>query len=308
MAATSPDVAVVGHFSADLIRLPSRARPSCVLGGAVAFVSLAARTLGASTMIISNVGGDFPKRYRLRLQKAGVDLSGVCEVPFERTTSFELTYSPDLLSRTVRLRCHGSPISICNLPCDLHAQVVHIAPIADEISLEVVAQLKGCCDVLSLDPQGMTRRFGPEGNVACCAQLDGRILRLVEVFKSSVDEIKILTEKSNLEEAIGAVHSFGSKIVIATMGAEGSVFSAQGEVHRIPACRSRRVVDPTGAGDAFMGGFLAEYTRRKDPLWCACVGSATASMVVEDVGTRFFGSKTEVYRRANVVYEKEIKQ
>jgi sugar/nucleoside kinase (ribokinase family) len=308
MVKTSPDVAVVGHFSADHIKLPSRAKQYRVLGGAVAFVSLAARTLGAITAVISNVGGDFPQRYRQRMQKAGVDLSGVLEAPFESTTSFELTYSEDLCHRTLKLRHHGSPVSIGELPLSLSAKVVHVAPIANEISFEVVSQLRGCCDILSLDPQGMTRRFDPGGNVSCCAQLDRRILPLVDFFKSSGDEISIITGKSDLVEAISAVHVFGPRVVIATLGAEGSVVSAQASVRRVPACPSNRVVDPTGAGDAFMGGFLAEYTCKKDPFWCACVGSAAASLVVEDVGTRFFGAKAEVYRRASVVYEKEIKR
>jgi sugar/nucleoside kinase (ribokinase family) len=92
------------------------------------------------------------------------------------------------------------------------------------------------------------------------------------------------------------------------MGAQGSVLSTQGTVYHVPACKSARVVDPTGAGDAFIGGFLTEYTRQKELLWCACVGSAAASLVVEDVGTTFFGEKAEIYRRASVIYEKEIKQ
>ena len=67
-------------------------------------------------------------------------------------------------------------------------------------------------------------------------------------------------------------------------------------------------VDPTGAGDVFIGAFLTEYISQKDSLWCACVGSAAASLVVEGVGPTFFGEKEEVYRRASLIYEKEIKQ
>ncbi|MCW4009812.1 MAG: carbohydrate kinase family protein [Candidatus Bathyarchaeota archaeon] len=308
MAATSPDVAVVGHFSADSIKLPSNAKPYPILGGAAAYVSLSARQLDASAMVISKVGADFPKTYLKRLRGEGVDVTHVIKTPEEATTSFELTYNQDLSSRTLRLRRHGSPILPSELPRFLHAKAVHVAPIADEISFEVVAQLKSCGDLLCCDPQGMTRRFDADGNVACCAQLDRRILPLVDVFKCSVDEIKVLTDKSELNQAINAVHDFGPKIVIATMGTAGSVFSVQNEIRRVPACESMRVVDPTGAGDAFMGGFLAEYTRKKDLFWCACVGSASASLVVEDVGTRFFGDKAEIYRRARVVYEKEIKQ
>jgi sugar/nucleoside kinase (ribokinase family) len=85
------------------------------------------------------------------------------------------------------------------------------------------------------------------------------------------------------------------------------VLSVEKTVYNIPPCSSRVLVDPTGAGDAFIGGFLTEYIRQKDSLWCACVGSAAASLVIEGIGPTFFGEKEEIYQRARSVYEKEIK-
>ena len=48
----------------------------------------------------------------------------------------------------------------------------------------------------------MTRRFDENGNVTCCAQMDKRILPLVNIYKSSLDEIEVLTGQSDLEKAI----------------------------------------------------------------------------------------------------------
>ena len=92
------------------------------------------------------------------------------------------------------------------------------------------------------------------------------------------------------------------------MGAKGSVLSVEGAQYNIGACPSEVLVDPTGAGDVFIGGFLTEYIRGKESLWCAAVGSAAASLVVESIGPTYFGKKEEIYRRANVLYEKELKQ
>ena len=58
----------------------------------------------------------------------------------------------------------------------------------------------------------------------------------------------------------------------------------------------------------FIGGFLTEYLRQKESTWCACVGSAAASVVVEGLGPTYFGTKEEIYRRAKILYEKELKQ
>ena len=302
------DVAVVGHFSLDSIKLPSRSKPYEILGGAVAYVSLVTRRLDGVVSVISKVGTDFPDAYMQRLREEGVDLSGVVKAANEHTTSFELAYNEDFSSRTLKLRSQGSPIAPSELPRSLHAKAIHIAPIAAEIPYKVVERLKGCSKCLSIDPQGMTRRFDKDGNVACCAQMDKRILPLINIYKSSFEEISVLTGQSDLTKASRAVHDMGPEIVIATLGAKGSVLSFQGAIYNIPACHSEKVVDPTGAGDVFIGGFLAEFIRRKDPLWCACVGSAAASLVVEDVGSSFFGEKEEIYRRASEVYGKEIKQ
>jgi sugar/nucleoside kinase (ribokinase family) len=310
MTAKKFDIAVVGHFSMDSIKLPSSPRPYSVLGGAVAFVSLVAKHLGAEAAVVSRVGADFPNSYLQQLLDADVDVSGVvkgCAVS-ERTTSFELTYSDDLSSRALRLKQQGLPIQPSDLPKTLSAKVIHIAPIAAEIPFEVVKRLRCCCDMLSIDPQGMTRQFGPDGAVFCCSQIDKRILPMIDVYKSSLDEIQVLTGRKRVKAALKAVHALGPKIVIATLGAQGSVLSVDGEAREVPACKPQCVVDPTGAGDVFIGAFLAEWTRKKVPFWCACMGSAAASLVVEDVGSRFFGSKEEIYCRAEAAYEKEIKQ
>jgi sugar/nucleoside kinase (ribokinase family) len=84
--------------------------------------------------------------------------------------------------------------------------------------------------------------------------------------------------------------------------------SVEGTIHNVPSFTPEKLVDPTGAGDAFMGGFLAEYARGEDSSWCSCVGSAIASLVVEGIGPTHFGDIDEIYRRARLLYEKGIKE
>jgi len=308
MAFQHSDVAVVGHFAIDTIRLPSRSAPFVVLGGSVTYVSFVTKRLDATVSIISKVGGDFPEAYMWWLREEGIDLSGVVKLKKERTTRFELEYSADLSNRTLKLESKATPIKLSNLPKSLQAKAVHVAPIAGEISYEVVERLKGHAEVLSLDPQGLLRRFSKTGNVTSRAKVDKRLFSLINIYKSSLDEINALTGHSDLKSAIKAVHDFGVETVIVTLGAKGAVLSVMGTLYNIPACSSRVFVDPTGAGDAFIGGFLTEYIRQKDSLWCACVGSAAASLVIEGIGPTFFGEKEEIYQRARSVYEKEIKQ
>jgi sugar/nucleoside kinase (ribokinase family) len=302
------DVAVVGHFAIDTIRLPSRSAPFVVLGGSVTYVSFVTKRLDGTVSIISKVGGDFPEAYMWLLREEGINLSGVVKLKKGGTTRFDLEYSKDLSNRKLKLESKAAPIKLSNLPKHLQAKAVHVAPIAGEVSYEVVKKLKGCAEVLSLDPQGLLRRFGKTGKVTSRASVDKRLFSLINVYKSSLEEITALTGKSDINAAINAIHDFGVKTVIVTLGAKGAVLSVEKTVYNIPPCSSRVLVDPTGAGDAFIGGFLTEYIRQKDSLWCACVGSAAASLVVEGIGPTFFGEKEEIYQRARSVYEKEIKQ
>jgi sugar/nucleoside kinase (ribokinase family) len=302
------DIVSAGHFAVDSILLPERKTPFVVLGGSVTYVSLAARRLDARVSVISKVGGDFPEAYRWWLGEEGVDLSNVLKAEDKRTTRFELRYNSDFSDRELRLECRMSPITvedISNPPC---AKAVHVAPIAGEVAYDVVERLKNHCEVMSLDPQGLVRRFDENGNVILESLADKRVLGLVDVFKSSLSEALAVTGLSELEPAVKAVHDHGVKIVIITLGARGAVVSVEDGMHSVPAYKPEKIVDPTGAGDAFIGGFLAEYVRGEDCSWCSCVGAALASLVVEGVGPTFFGDKEEIIRRARVLYEKEIKE
>jgi cytidine kinase len=302
------DVAVAGHFAIDTIRLPSRPKPFVVLGGSVTYVSFVTKRLEGTVSVVSKVGADFPEAYMWLLREEGIDVSGVVKLKREGTTRFDLKYSKDLSERTLKLESKAAPITVSNLPKSLQAKAVHIAPIAGEISYEVVKQLKRRAEVVSLDPQGLLRRFDKKtGKVSPRATIDKRLFSLINVYKSSLEEITTLTGESDINAAINAIHDFGVKTVIVTLGAQGAVLSVEKTVYNIPPCSSRVYVDPTGAGDAFMGGFLTEYIRQKNAFWCACVGAAAASLVIEGMGPTFFGEKEEIYERARSVYEKEIK-
>ena len=301
------DIVSIGHLSIDSIFLPDRPKPFIVLGGSTAYVSFAARRLNARVSIVSKVGDDFPAAYMWWLRQESVDLSRVIKVKDAQSTRFELKYNTDLSDRILRLKSKAPPITIDDLPNSLKAKAIHIASIADETTYEIAEKLKSCAEVLSLDPQGLVRNFDENGNITLCPIKDNRILDLVDIYKSSLPEIEAVTNQSDLNSAIKTIHDHGVKAVIVTLGMKGAMLSVEGNIYDISACKSNKTVDPTGAGDAFIGGFLVEYINDANYLRCACVGSAVASLVVEAPGLTFSGDKTEIYRRAHALYEKEIK-
>lgn len=159
------DIVSAGHFCIDSIYLPNRTTPFVVLGSPAAYVSLAARRLNTKVAVISKVGEDFPEAYRWWLREENIDLSNIVKVEGAQTTRYELRYEGDLSNRRLILKARGPPIMVEDLPQSLKADVIHLAPIVDEIPYEVAERLRSYTDVLSLDPQGLVRSFDGEGNV-----------------------------------------------------------------------------------------------------------------------------------------------
>ncbi len=301
------DVVSVGHFSIDSIFLPNRDKPFTVLGGSVAYTSLIARRLGAKVAVISKIGRDFPEAYLWWLKQEGIDLTSAPKVEDVSTTSFELRYSSDLCNRLLKLRNKAAPITVADLPNDLKAKAIHIAPIAGEVDYEVVNELREKAEILSLDPQGLVRNFENE-NVTLKTLENKRILELIDIYKSSHAEIEAVTGISDVNLAMKAIREQGATIVIVTLGMHGALVLIEDTVHNVPAFKSEKIVDPTGAGDVFIGAFLAEYVKGENCSWCSYVGSAAASLVIEGVGPTFIGDEQEIYRRASLLYEKELKE
>jgi len=300
------DLVTVGHLAVDRILSPKIPIPEPTLGGPPTYVSLAARKLDAKVSVISKVGVDFPGEYVMWLKAKGVDLSGLKKVRDASTTKFLLRYGKE--GRQLQLKSRAPPISPEDVPGSLRAKAVHAAPIANELSQSVIDKLRALTDTLSLDPQGFVRRFDEQGNVKLGRWKETGILRQIDVYKSSFIEIKAATGLADLHLAVQKIHSYGPRIVVVTRGMEGSKLFFDGELYEIPACKPRVVKDLTGAGDAFIGAFLAEHVQGKDPAWCACVGSAASSFVVEGVGPAVFGEKKETYKRATEIYEKGLKR
>lgn len=301
------DIVSVGHFCIDSICLPERQTPFVVLGGASTYVSIAAARLEARVAAISKVGRDFPQSYRWWLEQEGVNLLSVTKNEDTETTRFELKYNADMSNRAMVLKNKAPPLTIDDLPNPLKTQAVHLAPIVGEITYEVAETLKKCADVVSLDPQGLVRKFNTDGHVVQNQLGDTRILDLIDIYKSSKNEIETVTGLSDLHSAIMAVHDHGVKVVLVTLGDKGVVLSFEETIYEVPACKPQKLIDPTGAGDAFIGGFLNEYVNDENIQRCAFVGVATASFVVEGIGPTSMWDKVQVYQRARELYEKEIK-
>ncbi len=296
------DLVTVGHFAVDLIASSEIPTPKPTLGGAPTYVSLTAKKLGATVSVISKVGEDFSDEYLGFLKANAVDLSGLRKVEGASTTKFVLKYENH--ERKLQMKSRAPPITVQDIPASLSAKTVHVAPIVHEISPEVIERLETLTNILSLDPQGFVRRFDIRGNVRRGRWHDSLVLKRIDVYKSSSNEIRAATGRSDLHSAMKSINRTGVGIVIVTRGMRGSILLFEGRFYDLPACKPRVFRDTTGAGDAFVGALLAEYVKGREPVWCACVGSAAASFVIEGVGPTVFGERAETHSRAEDIYDK----
>jgi len=286
--------AVVGHVSIDRIVTGDGERTQ--LGGPPTYVSLITHLLGGELKVGTKVGDDFPPEYADSLSSRGIDVGG-CVVPGAETTRFVLDYTAEERRLSVPSVCEEiGPEDVRGL-----LDAVLLAPIIQEIPGETLKALEA--DTFALDPQGFLRRRLPDGSVEHIHWLDKGLIRRLMILKTSRRELELMTDARDTNEGLRRLHGMGAGICIATLGGEGSqVLWDDGEVS-VPAYSSGAVVDPTGAGDAFLAGFFHQFILEGDVEWSAAVASAAASAVVETIGPRVEVTHGELLERAEDIRE-----
>ena len=294
------DLAVVGHLCIDYISI-NGSKPRRALGGPPTYTSLAAKALGLKTAIISKVGEDFPKEYLSFLAEKGVNLSWLKIIKGAESTKFLLEYYCG--ERKLKLLGLAPKIMEEDVPRNVKFSASHVSPVAGEIGFRAIRKLRSQSRIMTLDAQGFVRSFNNHGYVNLVPWCDFRILGLVDVFKASLEEIRLIAASKSLEDTIKHIHGLGVKVVIVTMGSNGSLISnTDNGAYFIPTYKQVNVVDSTGAGDAYMAGFLQAYIRGENIAWCGCMGASTSSFILENFGPSKFGSLKEVYNRAEKLY------
>ena len=291
------DLLVVGHFAIDYVVRESEALPPS-LGGTVTFSSLAAAGLGAKVGIVSKVGPDFRDDYILVFARSGIDISEVKKVK-KPTTKYRLKYVGEERTLTLLMKCDPiEPKDIMGLRNK--ARAIHLGPIAGEISDQTIDEVAKWNKTVLLDLQGVIRRFDKRGEVSVEAnELLPEMVRHVTIVKSALKEGEEVTKTTGFEKVASSLLDMGCRISIVTLGAKGSYISnCDGESLLIPAIKPRKVVDYTGAGDAFAGSFLVEYTRTHDIRRSAIIASSAVSFKVEGHSTSGFASRKDIEERA----------
>jgi sugar/nucleoside kinase (ribokinase family) len=269
-------------------------------GGSALYSSLAAVSLGARVSVFSNIGRDYPKDILSMINSRGIDVTGVKKFD-DLTTRFRISYRGD--SRRLGLIHPGQRLK----PADRHGslEAIHLGPVFREVGLDVLNYARRHSQFLSLDVQGLLRALDRDGFVRLLKGRIGPFLSKCNLVKATEEEARVMAPAATTVATARRLLHKGAGYVIITRGPSGSfLVTKDGDALHIPSIPESKVVDRTGAGDIFIGSWLATFLAVKDPFWAGAVGAAFASLSVRRFGaSKFRFDRRELFRRASWAYK-----
>jgi sugar/nucleoside kinase (ribokinase family) len=281
---------VVGSIALDTVITPKGRRDNAV-GGSATFFSLAAEYF-SPVSIVGVVGDDFPKRAIKEFKKRQIDLEGL-EIKPGKTFRWGGEYKVNMKNRDtlfteLNVFEHFSPV----LPKSYRqSDMLFLANIHPELQLQVLDQMENK-PLVGLDSMNLWIDIGKEKLIEAISR--------VNIIIINDEEILQLTGEKFLAEGVKAIQAMGPKTVIAKKGKYGAELF-HGDQHAIfPICPEEQLVDPTGAGDTFAGGFMGFLASKgtkdlgfDDYREAMVYGTVMASFLVESFSTDKLESLTK---------------
>lgn len=271
---------VIGTLAYDTIETAQEKREE-ILGGSAVYFALSASCF-TETALVGVVGEDFKTEHVEALESAGVDLAGL-EVARGETFRWSGRYEPDWNTRhTLDTQLNVLEDFDPKVP-EQHesSQFVFLANASPEVQAKGLKQITEPSFVM-LDTMNLWIDIARDELVS--------LLRDVDAVVLNDEEARMLTGEDNLWRAASLVRELGPELVILKKGEHGAFLLAEDWRFSVPAFPVESVVDPTGAGDSFAGGFMGYVAKvgSIDPATlrqAMLYGTASASCCVEGFGT-----------------------
>lgn len=282
---------VTGSVAFDSLETPFGRKDDC-LGGTAVYFSLGA-SLFCPVQLVAVVGEDFPDAL-LRETFAGrpVDVSGLEKRRGSRTFRWKGKYEGamnEAVTLDTQLGVLGEKGPV--VPVAFRgAEHVFLANSHPALQMELLASLSAprlvVCDTMNL-----WINHEKPALLSLLAQVQGLVI--------NDGEARLLTGQTNLVQAGKDILKLGPKFVVLKKGEHGCLIFAGEDVAALPALPAERVVDPTGAGDSFAGGFCGYLAQQKvggpslpDLTRAAAYGTCTASFTIQDFSVAALQSAT----------------
>ncbi|HLI05100.1 MAG TPA: PfkB family carbohydrate kinase [Ktedonobacteraceae bacterium] len=285
--ATHPRVIVVGNLTIDDVVLPDGTTQMGSVGGNSIYTALSARIWQPAVGIVTRRGEDFPREHSDALQALGVATTGIVDIPGPTVRNWVI-YEADgerhWVYRTPRERSREVAVQPSDLPPlwleGEPAPVVHVTAMPLEAAEAIVEEVR------HLAPHAIITLDTHEDYVVDYRQRLRALAAKVDAFLPSRSELADLVGYDDPLRALGSLIDLPTPVIVLKMGEKGVlVWQKAGktlhEVEIVPG----PVMDVTGAGDAFCGGFAAGLSLGDDALRAAQRGIISASYAVASFGS-----------------------
>ena len=239
-------------------------------GGVAPNIAYTMALLGGKPRVMATVGEDFSD-YRAWLESKGVDTAMMKVVLGEFTASFFATTdraSAQIASFYPGAMGHANIQSLKDLP--KKPDLVVVSPNSPDAMTKFPEECRQLGIKYLYDPSQQVPRL--EGN-ELARDMEGAYFLLCNEY-----EFGLISKKTGWDIKQILKHV---KVLVITRGKDGANLYTDGEEYFIPTVPEREIVDPTGVGDAFRGGFLTGYTHNWDWVMCGEVGSLAAVYCLE---------------------------
>jgi sugar/nucleoside kinase (ribokinase family) len=246
---------VVGSIAFDAVETQAGRRDR-LLGGSAVHFSLASSFFD-DTRVVGPVGDDFGEQEYAALRPRGVITDDIEHVPGGKTFFWAGRYERDVnIRHTLQTDLNVFETFQPSLSeASAAADVVFLANIQPDLQREVREQCTAARFV-AMDSMNLWIDIAHDSLV--------RTIRLVDGVILNDSELKQLTDEPNLVRAAHAVLDLGPRVVVAKQGEYGSALFTRDDYFALPAYPTPDVVDPTGAGDTFAGGFMGYIAAHPD--------------------------------------------
>lgn len=270
---------IIGSMALDTIETPHGKR-EYILGGSANFISASASYFTDDIRVVGIVGYDFPLEEIEFLKSKGVDTRGIVISKDQKTFHWHGVYTEDMNDReSIVTELNAFQTFNPVIPEELaKSEYVCLGNVDPVIQNKIIKQLISP-ELIMID----TMNFWIEGKPD---ELK-RTLSLTDIIVVNDGEARLLTGETNLVTAGKKIMDFGPKIIIIKKGEHGAMLMNNDAIFHCPALPLYRVIDPTGAGDTFAGGFMGWLHRTKDVTFenlklAVVFGTVMASIVVQD--------------------------
>jgi sugar/nucleoside kinase (ribokinase family) len=284
-------IIVLGTVALDTVKTPFGRRKE-LLGGSAAHFSMAAR-LFAKVNLIAIVGEDFPPRHIAFLKSKRLNLSSLI-VDKGKTFRWEGQYQGDLNS-ALTLNTQLGVLSVFKPQVSSEQRKIKnifLANVDPDIQKHLLAKMHSP-RLVGLDSMNYWIDTKRKELV--------KLLKHVDIYVANDQEARTLSGENNLIKAAKRLCALGPRMILIKKGEHGVLFYNQKFIFSLPAYPVEKVVDPTGAGDTFAGGFMGYLVKagKVDSLTikkALAYGTVAASFNVEDFGL----SRTSKLTRADL--------